>query len=678
VRKLAFILVFAVFILVLSLPNPARAAGDEDAGIFIKDLKPELKRKISISIDKGVEALKEYQKPDGSWGPHGSTYVLGPTAMALFTLLRCGEEPNSKIINKGFDYAAKCPLTYTYEIALLLMALEARYKPAKRKRGDSFARPPASKRDRALAIRALRALGKGPTWTYQSPGQGDNSNTQYAILGLRAAANFGLTVDSYTWIKIATHFINTQGEAAGPEEEFKIPSLTKDGYLTVIKAAPRGWDYTTHPREGVTTRPTMNMTLAGISNLAICRRQLKRTGRLTDALDKRIVQALYSGYAWVVMYWQRPNRRGYFMYSLERAGVLPRWVYFGKHHWYREGAEFLVYAQEDDGTWQGGYGTIVNVCYMLLFLKLATLDTPPSFAVTPPANNPDERKKIGKSVVGYVRAEGYPATSLAVHVIRLDDRGECVPGETCSSGVKEDGAYAVRGLEKGPHRIIVNSSIDEAFNLNAVYSNDIEIADDHVNRFDLNLKITRFTGDIVLETTSMPISFPASPLGIDPSSGGVILDVSGEQGEFSYYTRMEEDGTFSFGCICAGLKNDRVSAWMPCLEIAAVEGEFDKDEERATLRTEGPVGSLCVETVLSGKSKPVEGVRVTISTRGGIGSRTFITGKKGAGHGGDFSAGVYRCFVSKPGYGTCGEFDGTVKITEGKKTTLVVYLNKVK
>lgn len=83
------------------------------------------------------------------------------------------------------------------------------------------------------------------------------------------------------------------------------------------------------------------------------------------------------------------NDPGY-LYGLERAGDLLGLRFFGKHDWYREGAEFLIGAQQAGGSWPGvakgapnahGETELLRTCFALLFLKRATI--PPSVPLGP-------------------------------------------------------------------------------------------------------------------------------------------------------------------------------------------------------------------------------------------------------------------------------------------------------
>ena len=71
----------------------------------------------------------------------------------------------------------------------------------------------------------------------------------------------------------------------------------------------------------------------------------------------------------------------YYLYALERAGIMSATETFGAHRWYVEGAEAILGAQRGDGSWisplpHGDRSETTNAvwdtCFAILFLKRAT------------------------------------------------------------------------------------------------------------------------------------------------------------------------------------------------------------------------------------------------------------------------------------------------------------------
>jgi hypothetical protein len=71
-----------------------------------------------------------------------------------------------------------------------------------------------------------------------------------------------------------------------------------------------------------------------------------------------------------------PKIDGYYMYGIERAGVLASVVKFGEHDWYALGARLLVDQQQADGSWSSEMfyepKPTISTCFAILFLKRAT------------------------------------------------------------------------------------------------------------------------------------------------------------------------------------------------------------------------------------------------------------------------------------------------------------------
>jgi len=132
-----------------------------------------------------------------------------------------------------------------------------------------------------------------------------------------------------------------------------------------------------------------SMTCAGIASLAIARDQLVRLkgGPLPPRRAREIEDLMLSGWGWLDRHWTIDRhplkpRNGwyyYYLYNLERAGVLTRVRLVGGKDWYFEGAVQLLARQKKNGSWnEHGGGNITETCFALLFLKRATAPLTPS------------------------------------------------------------------------------------------------------------------------------------------------------------------------------------------------------------------------------------------------------------------------------------------------------------
>jgi hypothetical protein len=175
---------------------------------------------------------------------------------------------------------------------------------------------------------------------------GDNSVSQYALLGLHAASRSGLPIDSEVWRRSLAIF---------RERQWKDGSWAYHG-----KGAGYG-----------------SMTCAGICSMALARHEL---GEADPAADP----AIEAGMAWLAANFSLaaharhhpPEQwRFYYLYSLERVGRVLDVDFIGAHEWYPLGARHLVDSQTADGAWVGKLEEVdprLATSFALLFLTRAT------------------------------------------------------------------------------------------------------------------------------------------------------------------------------------------------------------------------------------------------------------------------------------------------------------------
>ncbi len=405
-----------LLVLLLALPHSSSAAADGDDDPFRQDGAPrrtrEFREKVNAAIDRGVAMLADLRQR-GAIAAHG----LGGDALVLYTLRSCGLPADHALIARGYDglrrafdaAADRGGGLDTYGTSLFLMAMEAHLggdpaDPAARARSL----PVVDVRRMQVAVQWLvRSQGDGGGFSYQ-PNQGslaDSSNSQYAILGLKAARRCGVDVPTVVWERAVRYWLEGQ-EADGPAVPRRGPSgVDEEGYAsgsfrTVGSDRARGWSYHARSKEPCSG----SMTVAGISSLAICLDELRGTPRFGARLQELVTTALRDGGAWMGLRFavagnpvaRRSSREGatpmptwhyYYLYGLERAGMLSGAAWFGEHDWYGEGAEFLVREQRADGTWRPESGMEVmapalDTCFALLFLKRATFRLGPRGTAT--------------------------------------------------------------------------------------------------------------------------------------------------------------------------------------------------------------------------------------------------------------------------------------------------------
>ena len=174
----------------------------------------------------------------------------------------------------------------------------------------------------------------------------DNSNVQFGVLGLHAAAQARIGIPRGSWERVERHFRGCQNP---------------DG----------SWGYS--------SGSTGSMTCAGVASLVVARHHL---GEKRPVLDDAVVHGL-EWLDWQFTVEDNPRAGSdhyYFLYGLERVGVLAGTEFLGDHEWYPLGARYLLAKQNGNGSWlddkggsTGDSSGYLDTCYAILFLRRATL-----------------------------------------------------------------------------------------------------------------------------------------------------------------------------------------------------------------------------------------------------------------------------------------------------------------
>ena len=322
--------------------------------------------RVSSAIQKGTTWLLE-QAPS-EWEGHGEGKYRDHELM-IYTLLHAGANRYSPKFEAMVKTIVESPLEMTYVVALQAMFLqefdsvkyqwriaqcaqflvdnqcsngqwgygEPTYLPTNSRAFSSKRRVPvATGRDGSRKPKTIITIR--PQRNYN--GTGDNSCAQYAILGLRACMEANVYPPKRT-LDIALRWWKQ--------------SQNRDG----------GWAY-----QGSGSESYGSMTVGAIGSVVILQHYLRKNWKR----DKMVK----NGVAWIARNFtvdKNPGSDGwyfYYMYALERAGILTTLDKFGAHDWYRTGANHLVSIQSENGTWGGTQ----NTCFAILFLKRATPSLP--------------------------------------------------------------------------------------------------------------------------------------------------------------------------------------------------------------------------------------------------------------------------------------------------------------
>lgn len=195
----------------------------------------------------------------------------------------------------------------------------------------------------------------------EGPDNGDNSNSQYAALGLRACFDSGVTLPESV-IVLAVKWWR--------ESQFKDPAKGKDKAAVASSAAVsgkvEGWNYKDEALQP-DKPPYHAMTAGGVGALVIYDYMLERRWK-----DDSFVKG---GVNWLTVHYDIQPWNTYYLYGLERAAILFGTEKIGDHFWYAEGAAALVGAQKEDGSWGKDtewFNTTWDTCFSVLFLRRAT------------------------------------------------------------------------------------------------------------------------------------------------------------------------------------------------------------------------------------------------------------------------------------------------------------------
>lgn len=319
-------------------------------------------QRVLETIRAAKKSVLALQHPDGSWEMQGTKILgekehkIGSTALVTLALLNCGMTVDDREIRNALRFLRQSDLpNMTYVISLELMVLALIKDRNDHTRMQLLV-------DR-LESGQITMTDKAGCWDYMchdGPGfrlGGDNSNGQYAVLGLYEAAHAGLKINRSTWERAHDYWKRSQ---------------TPDG----------GWHYS----QGQSS--TGSMTVAGIASLVMTSSMLQddkdvdANGNPNCCRPPTIDAALERGRSWLTTRFAVGSNPGmddkwifYYLYGLERAGRLSGQRFFGEHDWYRRGADFLVkgFDRRQD-MWTGGKSgheeePLMATSFAMLFLS---------------------------------------------------------------------------------------------------------------------------------------------------------------------------------------------------------------------------------------------------------------------------------------------------------------------
>jgi hypothetical protein len=310
---------------------------------------PPLAARIAVALQRARPALLH----------HLATADSGVLALCCLAAAHDDVPTDEPVFARALDRLARAELDDTYGLALRLMLLAE---------VPSFpGRVELARRDAAL----LQTRQTGGGFSYHAhDGWWDLSNTQYAALGLRAAAALGVDVPERRWLLLHDAMLRMQ---------------LADGGFTYRAGQGRPSAYE-------------SMAVAGIAVLQVSAQFLA----LDDAARAQHDDAVTRAWQWLAAHKQSIGDRRthcglYFHYGLERAAILSDVDYVGGVNWYAAGAAMLCGEQTVGGGWWGidesrapamhaTSGHPVDTAFAVLFLRRRFQKVPPAVTVARPSS----------------------------------------------------------------------------------------------------------------------------------------------------------------------------------------------------------------------------------------------------------------------------------------------------
>jgi hypothetical protein len=342
--------------------------------------------KVDAAIRKGVDHLKD------RIGKYGTLNTRRSEELILWTFVHAGVPETDASFKDLFKTVTETKLEWTYNVSLQAMILEelervrhqgrilqcAQFLVDNQCRNGqwSYGEPTAAVKDVPTGGGRDTASGGGKVRAYDpstpvaerkkprvtrkvavrrskdGPAVGDNSNSQYAALGLRACHDAGILLPA---------------EVVASAEKW----WRESGH----EGEKTGWSY----QKKNDPAPYGSMTAGAVGGLLIYDYIQNRPWKK----DREVV----SGLEWMadrLSVTENPGIGGegggqggwlfYYLYAMERAGIYYGTERLGRHEWYAEGARMLLDVQNADGSWmsKGADHAIWDTCFAILFLRRAT------------------------------------------------------------------------------------------------------------------------------------------------------------------------------------------------------------------------------------------------------------------------------------------------------------------
>lgn len=399
---------------VVNKPNPVTPKIDDN-----------LKGKIDFATRKGVTFLKQTIKPSGTWKEDNGTHAVGYAALPGLALLECGVPATDATVQQCAKYVRANILNVkeTYDIGTTLLFLDTLNDPADKNL------------IKALAMRLIAGQTAAGGWSYECPTLSLKEEIQLGEFLMSHKPEVKLLIPLPTFIEDngpmpkkvkPKEIIEEPKKEAPPGVESLAPDVrklpvvaNKKGFQTGIiddnsnthfallglwaarrhdlpvelsleraferfqktQAKDGGWGYV------VKAPPKNTMTCVGLIGLAMghgsAAELVAEAAAKNKTLPKKLAQdpAIQHALTGLGKYLDGDESLVglearidlYYLWTLERVGMLYRQKRFGKTDWYTFGAKQILERQNDDGRWAVHYDAPVDTAFALLFLNRSDL-----------------------------------------------------------------------------------------------------------------------------------------------------------------------------------------------------------------------------------------------------------------------------------------------------------------
>ena len=327
---------------------------------------PDLDDRIGTAINRGITRLAgQFDRlgllpaaTDGEGTPAGADALA---VYAMLTAAQAVDRPDLAVsqpaVGRLLDGLRLMPMAQrytTYSRSLRAAALAVYGRPADRRTLQSDAGFLAAQQQFGAFTYDAQTRGRvgRPLRTARGvlpAGNWDNSNSQYGALGVWAAEDAGVEVQTRFWEEVRQHWLATQ-------------------------LATGEWAY-----GGPAGAGQLSMTVAGVTTVLVAEDQIGAAAAVGPAGRSPFTPPVARGMRWleagdhaVTLPADWP---AYTLYGIERAALASGYKTFGRHDWYPELAQGRLAAQAADGSWadstgetDGGDRAVVDTAYSLLFL----------------------------------------------------------------------------------------------------------------------------------------------------------------------------------------------------------------------------------------------------------------------------------------------------------------------